>query len=355
MEFNDTRKVIIIGNGFDLAHDLKTRYYDFLVWYLNDSLQKALNNPGLLYKDNLLSLKVDNRRLDVFISELNDLQNFKWLSLNITSKFFKHIYALANKRWVDIEYELFAFIKDNAVAINDNQVTRLKSIEKNIKSLNTEFELLKNKLVEYLKTIRISLPNDSVMNVFKNHVLLHDVTKYDDCKGIIINFNYTKTLSDYRLWLVDSLDNYKIINIHGEVEDQVNNPIIFGYGDEMDPIYAEMERLNNNDLIKNFKSFSYLHTKNYGELMRFLNFNADYEVFVLGHSCGISDRVLLSNVFDRKNCKKITLFYYDMGNNQNDFIEKVQEVSRHFKPESKSEMREKIRPLSESFSLNNCL
>jgi len=28
-------KLIIIGNGFDLAHGLKTKYSDFIIWYLN--------------------------------------------------------------------------------------------------------------------------------------------------------------------------------------------------------------------------------------------------------------------------------------------------------------------------------
>lgn len=49
----------------------------------------------------------------------------------------------------------------------------------------------------------------------------------------------------------------------------------------MDPIYAEMERLNNNDLINNFKSFSYLRTNNYGELVRFLSYSGPYWATIL--------------------------------------------------------------------------
>ena len=26
-------RIVLIGNGFDLAHDLKTRYEDFIYWY----------------------------------------------------------------------------------------------------------------------------------------------------------------------------------------------------------------------------------------------------------------------------------------------------------------------------------
>ena len=44
----------IIGNGFDLAHGLKTSYSDFLLWYLKQCVEKM---DYLEYKDCLLSLK----------------------------------------------------------------------------------------------------------------------------------------------------------------------------------------------------------------------------------------------------------------------------------------------------------
>ncbi len=33
-------KLVIIGNGFDLAHGLKTSYNDFIYWYLQQTLSK---------------------------------------------------------------------------------------------------------------------------------------------------------------------------------------------------------------------------------------------------------------------------------------------------------------------------
>lgn len=155
MEHNDTRKVIIIGNGFDLAHDLKTRYYDFLVWYLNTALQKAMDASFKIHDDNLITLEIDNKRIDTFINDLSDIEKYHWLKLNFKSKLFEHIYRLSEKRWVDIEYELFAFIKDNAISVNNNQISPFRCIEKKIHTINDEFDFLKNKLIEYLKNIRI--------------------------------------------------------------------------------------------------------------------------------------------------------------------------------------------------------
>ena len=38
-------KIIIIGNGFDLAHDLKTRYSDFIDFFMEKRSRKNLSKP----------------------------------------------------------------------------------------------------------------------------------------------------------------------------------------------------------------------------------------------------------------------------------------------------------------------
>ena len=69
------------------------------------------------------------------------------------------------------------------------------------------------------------------------------------------------------------------------------------------------------------------------------------EVFVLGHSLGLSDRTMLSMIFEHSNCKSIKIFYYehDKGNN---YVELTQEISKHFR--NKLEMRRKIVPFDRS-------
>jgi len=44
----------LIGNGFDLAHGLKTSYNDFLLWYLKESLQTLWNFDH--FEDDLIKL-----------------------------------------------------------------------------------------------------------------------------------------------------------------------------------------------------------------------------------------------------------------------------------------------------------
>lgn len=35
-------RLVIIGNGFDLAHGLKTSYADFLEWYKKDYIENIM-------------------------------------------------------------------------------------------------------------------------------------------------------------------------------------------------------------------------------------------------------------------------------------------------------------------------
>ena len=46
-------KLVIIGNGFDLAHGIETSYKDFIIWYLNKviSTKDPKKDESLIYLD----------------------------------------------------------------------------------------------------------------------------------------------------------------------------------------------------------------------------------------------------------------------------------------------------------------
>ncbi|OFY02223.1 MAG: hypothetical protein A2W90_22400 [Bacteroidetes bacterium GWF2_42_66] len=155
-----------------------------------------------------------------------------------------------------------------------------------------------------------------------------------------MNFNYTKTLEFYTNRNFRTKNN--LINIHGELVN-LSNPIIFGYGDEMDPNYEKIENLNNNEFLKNIKSFGYFQSSNYQDIIRFID-SENFTVKILGHSCGLSDRILLNTIFEHPNCKAIKIYYYQKSETENDYFEKTQEISRHFKASGKGNMRTKIVP-----------
>jgi hypothetical protein len=126
-----------------------------------------------------------------------------------------------------------------------------------------------------------------------------------------LNFNYTNTEELYTTNDSYSIENgkLKIIHIHGKLNDK-KNQIIFGYGDEKSEESKEIENLDDNRFLANVKSVRYTETNNYIELKEFIK--EPYEIFVLGHNCGNSDRTLLKMLFEGNegNCEEIRVYYY---------------------------------------------
>lgn len=85
-------------------------------------------------------------------------------------------------------------------------------------------------------------------------------------------------------------------------------------------------------------TIKYFKTSNYANLVRFVDSNP-YEIMVLGHSCGLSDRTMLNMIFENDNCANIKIYYHKRldGNN---FTDTTEEISRHF--DNKDKMRRRL-------------
>lgn len=97
--------------------------------------------------------------------------------------------------------------------------------------------------------------------------------------------------------------------MHGEL-DSKDNPMIFGFA-ASDAESKELVDRNEDELLANIKRINYKLTNNEPRLLEFLEASEDIEVFILGHSCGISDRLILSQIFNHQNVKTIRPFHYD--------------------------------------------
>ena len=138
---------------------------------------------------------------------------------------------------------------------------------------------------------------------------------------MLLSFNYTATAKNYNNFNLEH--NY----IHGELEHPEN--IIFGYGDELDRHYQDILDRNDNELLKNVKSVKYLETRHYHDMLEFL-MSAPFQVLIMGHSCGNSDRTLLNTVFEHENCVSIKPFYHKWDDGSDNYLELVQNISRNF-------------------------
>jgi len=348
-------KLILIGNGFDLSHGLKTRYIDFILWYLNKAF-KELSEQNK-YNDSLIGIYSN---YGVPMTEFKSISDFKdflkeYTNIKISYKypFFQRLLDFANEpNWVDIESRYYYYLLQLYKRIEEKEKeyrneNRTFAVDRDLVSLNKCFEIIKDKLKEYLKIIDSNLPkqNTEIKDHFLSILNEEHIGEPNDVH--LLNFNYTSTVEIYK----EHFDNVnlEINHIHGKLNDE-SNPIIFGYGDEMDAYYEKMERLNRNDFLKNFKSFGYFNTNNYQNFTWFMN-TRPFDVYILGHSCGLSDRILLNSIVENDKCNRIRLYYYEKNEVEDDYFEKTQELSRHFKSDSKGLMRNIIVPKPESVPL----
>ena len=292
------------------------------------------------------------------------------------------------KNWVDIENEYFQSLNR---LIDQERDLGYKSA----KELNIDFHSIQNLLIEYLRKIQEEKISDELFNEGINKIIFESINQQDISKSgqdlfledissqlfnspggmclgeiedelrihpeyeilgtrvdsfrvmvenkinkgqlkdflipnqiLLLNFNYTNTAE--KLYVKsDHYPKCELIHIHGKLDDK-NNPIIFGYGDEMHEDYKKIVDLNNNAYLENIKSIRYLETDNYRRLLGFID-SAPYQIYMMGHSCGNSDRTLLNTLFEHKNCLSIKPYYHQREDGTDNYIDIVQNISRDFK------------------------
>jgi len=324
-------RIIIIGNGFDLAHGLKTSYKDFLEWVKS----KIVENPDKYFEH--ISLPEENFHLGTKTPEasaffqryykrfqnLDDfISSYSKCKFVYKNNFLECLIKAHNlKNWMDIEEEYFK--KLNIYFQNYIKTSNINSVTK----LNQDFTQVKDDLEEYLCgenekviTIKANLKN----SIIRPFGFIDNVSTMSIKVGgvLFLNFNYTSYEKYYKL------SSTHTIHIHGELKNEIN-PIIFGYGNENTGIYKEIEKINRNEFLTNMKSFKYSNVSRYKDLMVFVK-SAPYQIFIWGHSCGNSDGTLLKELFENDNCVSIRPFYRVLEDGSDNYSDIVMNISRHF-------------------------
>jgi len=353
-------RLVIIGNGFDLVHGLKTRYEDFLLDLFKKALQASESSPKRIYETKLFKVTCSSRVNyyenvtslkelfnEEYINNPNSIQKIyvetrakKAYNISFKSNWFKGL--ITENNWVDIESAYFRELTKHTLN-NDKYNPEF------IKNFHESFNVLTEMLRIYMEDVNYKLeelqefPKSQVIeNCFKpisednfQHFFPNTSGTKQLNKVVFLNFNYTKLLKVYLEKMGIPASKYEILNIHGELKNEKD--IIFGYGDDTHPKYKELELLDDNEVLSKMKSFQYPTNKSYRHLINFIE--SDYfDVVVMGHSLGISDRVLLKTIFEIDFCKMITILH--RSENKNDFKKWIP-LSRHF--DNKVKMRRKIK------------
>lgn len=396
-------RIILIGNGFDLAHGLKTSYADFIDWYWGEWGKRLLRGKSRLEEDGLVSFQLNDKIIGISWSSIwgwyvrrtnpfepwnnedvlelvksnKDLCNFA-----ITSSILEELcMQLKERKWVDIENVYFKHLsndlespeKVNAelLVIRKRLIDYLTEVQKSASDVGVKYDFRKKMLapfnkrdiaigtksvwknmleqrikykgnqwkeiirsyiqdegqeeaysdvMAFLKSIIGSILPNGVESIKENRIpkdfLLPD-------RILLLNFNYTNIVNSY----FPNSDRFSINHIHGELSRPES--VIFGYGDELDENYKKIVNKNDNEYLRNIKSVKYLESLNYRDLLSFIESDT-YQVFIMGHSCGNSDRTLLNTLFEHKNCVSIKPFYHKWDDGTDNYMELVQNISRNF-------------------------
>ena len=384
-------RIVLIGNGFDLAHNLKTRYEDFINWYWDYRVNGFVNNGTNISSDCLSTF--ESLTQETWFSFLYSLPRFpnKPTGKEVvqlirkdpyryrvsSSPFFENICkCIETKGWVDIENEYYHLLTEYALinCFKEEEVKGLNEQLKYLKNLLAKYlgfideqevsinESIKRKIYAPIKLDDISVAGKSIIKenveswIEQNDIVVKDkirryglneeefnetITyfqeKYKAGKVLftdvprqyllpdavmLLNFNYTHTAQLYY-----NADLGFINYIHGKIDDPQS--VIFGYGDELDDDYKRLQKLNDNECLCNVKTIKYQESDNYRRLLSFAE-SAPYQVCIMGHSCGNSDRTLLNTLFEHKNCLSIKPYYYIKADGTDNYLELIQNISRNF-------------------------
>lgn len=308
-------KEITLKSGLKSWVDIENEYYKLLT---NDSSLKQSGNISPLNQQ----FEVIRQLLIEYLKNINIEEG--------------NIYSVVDQ--LNSGFNLRDFQENWIKSYIDYWYGRLKDYQKNDYSI----EILRKGIPKETLEIIDTLHGDFSKKNIKNLLLSLEASRYKlldliPKETLILDFNYTSTFRRYFELLKSP--NIELIFIHGEINNIINNPIILGFGDELDDKYSLLGKTGNNEFLENVKSINYSKTDNYKKFLEFVN-SDKFQVYIIGHSCGLSDRTLLNTIFEHDNCKSIKPYYYLRNDLTDNYSDIVRNISRCFK--DKARMRDVV-------------
>lgn len=290
------KKVVIIGNGFDLYNGLPTSYYDFYDFVVgNDLLSESV----------------------------------------------KEIYS-----FVDCK-QSWNYFEENLIGVNTDYVYEVLSVGKfapgytgKIRELSIEKtrEDLENSKAELISLFSLWIKSIKERNLFNfdNAIYLED-------DAVFINFNYTKTLE----YVYHVLQN-DVLHIHGDV-----NNVVVGCGKESlnfllrdartikgHPAYIAMRSFAR----KSIKPVKSMITKRLVPFLDKFQFDDNVEIYVLGHSKNEIDKEYFSFINEKykNSIWKFSIFSSNDDAKTDAFAKEIG-IEKYFKSSMESLLNELVK------------
>ena len=264
-----TNTILFIGNGFDLALNLKTSYKDFI------------NSPFWPLLDKKFPSKSDG--------------SLEWEIFSFTEKYRDKETGLV--RWIDLENVIYKYAKrlkeNNPISISSEIVDRNKLF----------LNILKKAFSEYIRNIvnvsidpKVNKASKEICSIFKGILEM-------DSSTVIYSFNYTDTSNIFTKYF--NWSNPNVTHMHGRINELTSN-IILGINDR-------------NIVDKSHRFLLKSHQEGFGSNSLFDDLHESQNIIFYGMSFGSNDIDYFKDFFNsiilmedkRKYRKNIFIFTKD--------------------------------------------
>lgn len=342
--------ILVIGNGFDLAHELSTGYIDFLKWtvgqyYFFCCLKKQKAQITKSIEDISLKIPENVEGTDISYHVYHQEEIWNCINNNFWIEYFLPIYEDRKKNgkdgWIDFESEISKVIQSLDDDTNLSISTHF-SLEDKIQRITNEFlnqeyidwfakrtykelrDLLLddlNKLIralevyltEYVQKIDIKVTSPDIKDIVKQI----NTDTHTALPAKVISFNYTNTFEK----LYDKGKSIEYDYIHGKADISntiESNNMVLGIDE-----YLSDDRKNKDVEFIAFKKFYQRIFKGTGckykewveEIRKskglFKNSNGErHNLYIFGHSLDVTDKDILRDLILNDNVHT-TIYYHN--------------------------------------------
>lgn len=301
-------KLFIIGNGFDLAHNMKTRFCQFRCFFKRKYLSAEQFYPTLP---------------EITYDKDGDLIPNKEVTAVILFKLLEQLQAekgehIKKELWKDFETYLGVFDYSELFEIfeieEDHETDYFHQSEDLAQDLKYSIPLINEFFSEWVNQIKISPPKENFSKLFTED-------------SLFLTFNYTKTLENSY-----NINEEKVCHIHGEQ----NGKIIIGHGEE----YDDYDRAK-------YAGMAPVHLSELQQILRKkveLNYEENFEFFQKIADCEITDIYSIGFSFSN-----VDLFYIKQLCN----VINTENVNWHFTKHDEDEKNiDKFKSILEKLGFN---
>lgn len=342
--------ILIIGNGFDLYHDLPTKYIDFLSFAKNwSSFYSTYQDGQHNYQQGLTKRKITNWDpdnmsyfADYYHSDINE-KNVTYLEKNLNRNLWIQFFNSINyekEGWIDFEQEIEAALfeieqlfeldfrdtngkdfyqEQRNLAVKFTPIEKHKDYysgfygDRNENTVYSQVCVKTKKAKRELKELIIKTMHselDSLKECFKiylkefvNRLPIQKNPFFEKIKiNKVLNFNYTDTYK--RIY---EEENQKIdeIHIHGDID---NNNMVLGIRDD----FMESQSLDYIKFSKYYQRIVFKLPGNLKEWSTFIDTSGVFispKIYVFGHSLDKTDKGILDYFLNSKDDYQIIILY----------------------------------------------